>query len=156
MQLPQLIVGIGVLALAAALGLGASQFAADSGYAGIGPAFFPWLVTGILALSGLLLIREAASGGFRAYEADPPPAEGVRWHALVIASAGLLLNAALIRWIGFTLSCALLFACVAVAFGSRRVPFNLAVGVAVSWPVFLMFNRGLGLNLPSLFKSGWL
>jgi len=155
-RISQLSVGIGVLVLAAAFGLGASQFAAETGYAGIGPAFFPWLVTGILGLSGLMLVREALTGGFRAYQPDPVPDEGIRWHALAIASAGLLLNAALIKWIGFTLSCALLFASVAFAFGSRRWLFNLALGIAVALPVFLMFNRGLGLNLPSLLKSGWL
>ena len=152
----QLAIGVGVLFVGAIFAAGATQIPAGSGYAGIGPAFFPWVVSGLLAVCGVLLIREAASGGFRSFEADSTPPEGIRWGRFAIASVGLLVNAALITFIGFTLSCAILFAVVAFACGSRRVVRNLVVGFLVAYPVFLMFNKVLGLNLPTLLRAGWL
>ena len=152
----QLAIGIGVLAIAAVYGVGSTHIAAASGYAGIGPAFFPWVVTILLALCGVMLIREAASGGFRSFEPEATPPGGARWGRFALASAGMLINAALITRIGFTLSCALLFAIVAFACGSRQMVRNVVVGLLVSYPVFLMFNKVLGLNLPVLLANGWI
>jgi putative tricarboxylic transport membrane protein len=155
-QRGQLAVGACILVVAALYAAGATRIPAGTGYAGIGPAFVPAVVSVLLAVCGLLLIREAATGGFRSFAAEPAPPEGARWGRFAIASAGLLLNAALITAIGFTLSCALLFAIVAFACGSPRHAHNVVVGIAVAWPVFLMFNKVLGLNLPTLLPNGWL
>lgn len=152
----QLVIGIGVLIVGAIFAAGATQIPPGSGYAGIGPAFFPWIVSGLLAICGLLLTREAATGGFRRFDADSTPPEGIRWGRFAIASAGLVVNAALITFIGFTLSCAILFAVVAFACGSGRILRNVVIGILVAYPVFLMFNKVLGLNLPTLLRSGWL
>ena len=152
----QLAIGVGVVAIAALYAAGATRIAAGSGYAGIGPAFFPWVVSGLLAICGILLLREAATGGFRRFTSESTPPEGIRWGRFAIASAGLIVNAALITIIGFTLSCALLFAVIAYACGNRRVPRNLVIGLCVAYPVFLMFNKVLGLNLPTLLRNGWL
>jgi putative tricarboxylic transport membrane protein len=152
----QLAIGVGVVAIAALYAAGATRIAAGSGYAGIGPAFFPWVVSGLLAICGILLIREAATGGFRRFTPESAPPEGVRWGRFAIASVGLLVNAALITIIGFTISCAILFAVIAFACGSRRIVRNVVIGLLVAYPVFLMFNKVLGLNLPTLLTNGWL
>jgi putative tricarboxylic transport membrane protein len=152
----QLAVGVGVLILAGLYAAGAMRIPAGTGYAGIGPAFVPWVVSGLLAICGALLVREAITGGFRELDPEPAPPEGVRWGRFAIASGAMLVNAALVTVLGFTLSCALLFAGVAFACGSRRVVRNLGVGVLVAYPVYLMFNKVLGLNLPALLPGGWL
>ena len=68
MKREQLLVGAGVLVLGLLVAVGALQISSDAGYGGVGPNFLPWLVGGLLALCGVLLVREAASGGFRQLE----------------------------------------------------------------------------------------
>jgi putative tricarboxylic transport membrane protein len=152
----QLAVGVGLLVVAGLYAAGATRIPAGTGYAGIGPAFVPGVVSALLALCGALLVREALTGGFRDFEPEPSPPEGVRWGRFAIASAGMLVNAALITIIGFTLSCAVLYAVVAFACGSRHIARNLVLGVLVAYPVYLLFNKVLGLNLPALLPGGWL
>lgn len=155
MHRKQLAIAVASLVLAALYAVGATQIAKGTGYSGIGPAFLPWVIAALLALCGVLLAREALTGGFRNFEPEATPAGGIRWRAFAIASGGLLVNAALITRIGFTVSCALLFAIVAFAFGSRGAARNLVLGIAIALPVFWLFNKVLGLNLPALLASGW-
>ena len=90
----QTVVAAGVLLTAAALALGAIDIPSNAGYSGVGPNFLPWLVAGVLALCGGVLLWEARSGGFRAME-EPNGAARADKPAFVWVSAGLLLNAAL-------------------------------------------------------------
>lgn len=170
----QLLVGGGALALAAVLATGASQIGGDAGYAGIGPGFLPWLVSGAIALCGVLLMVEAVRPPapvpalvppvvVTAEEATPPPTNG-DLGSMAWISAGLLLNAALINRLGFIFSCALLFMLAARGFrrsmgqsiGPVRLVRDAAIGLAISAPVYWMFTKGLGLNLPGLTRTGWL
>ena len=64
----QTVVAVGVLLTAAALALGAIDIPSNAGYSGVGPNFLPWLVAGVLALCGGVLLWESLSGGFRAME----------------------------------------------------------------------------------------
>src|SRR4051794_5115067 len=104
--LAQTLVGVGVTAVGIALAAGAISIPSAAGYGGIGPNFMPWLISLVLALCGILMIREARSGGFRNM-APPSGHERGNWPAFVWISAGLLMNAALITTIGFILSCTL-------------------------------------------------
>lgn len=158
-------VGGGTVVLAALLAAGASQIHGDAGYAGIGPAFLPWLVSGVLALCGVLLMIDAARAPMGA-EGEPPAAATAPadLSAMAWVSAGLLLNALLISDIGFILSCALLFALAARGFRYsmgqpvelRQLGRDALVGLAISAPVYWLFTKGLGLMLPGLTKTGWL
>ena len=105
---PQTLVGAGVLLTGIALAVGAISISSASGYGGVGPNFLPWLVSVVLTLCGVLIIREARTGGFRELE---PPSGAVRayWPGFVWVSAGLLMNAALITTLGFILSCTLCY-----------------------------------------------
>ena len=163
-NLAQTLVGAGVTLLGLALAAGAISIPGEAGYAGIGPNFLPWLVAGVLTLCGVLIVREALTGGFREVE-DPSGAAAAWWPGLVWVSAGLLANAALITTIGFILSCALCY--LLAVQGLRRAngqaasrPSVLLVdtisGLAISAPVYWAFTQFLAINLPGLTNTGWL
>lgn len=160
----QTAVGAGVMLLGLALGAGALGVPSAAGYGGVGPNFLPWLSAVALTVCGVLIIREARTGGFR--EMDPPSgAARGDWLPFVWISAGLLANAALITAIGFILSCTLCY--LLAVQGLRRAagqaamrPGTLAVdlftGAAISAPVFWAFTKFLAISLPGLTGTGWL
>ncbi len=155
----QLGIGAAALALAGVLVIGALPLRADSGYSGLGPAFLPSVVALMLALCGAMLVYEALSGGFRNLTDETDGIAGdLRGFAWV--SAGLMLNAALITRLGFVISCALLYMLAARGFRghttSAQYAIDLAIGACLSAPVFWMFTKLLGVNLPSLTGTGWL
>lgn len=170
----QLAVGAGVVVLAALLAAGATQIGGDAGYGGVGPAFLAWAVSLLLGGCGLLLVREALSGGFRGMPVDDEaddggtaaaPAAPAYWAGFAWVSAGILLNAALITRLGFILSCALCFAFAVRGFkGSQgRTPGGVAawaqdllIGMAIAGPVYWMFSKGLAISLPGLTSTGWI
>ncbi|MEK8050608.1 tripartite tricarboxylate transporter TctB family protein [Ideonella sp. DXS22W] len=181
----QLAVGAGVLALAGLLAAGASQIGGDAGYGGVGPSFLAWAVSALLGGCGLLLLREALSGGFRGMPVDEDgeagggadaadatdaadaadAVDGAYWPGFAWVSAGILLNAALITRLGFILSCALCFAFAVRGFkgsqgrGTHGVAAWLRdglIGMAIAAPVYWMFSKGLAISLPGLTSTGWI
>ncbi|WP_354003718.1 tripartite tricarboxylate transporter TctB family protein [Ramlibacter aurantiacus] len=159
----QVAVAAGVVLLGLALGGGAVGIPSAAGYGGVGPNFLPWLVAIALTGCGLLMLREALTGGFRQLPEDDAP-QPAWWPGLVWVSAGLLANAALITTIGFILSCGLCY--LLAVQGLRRAagqpvgPRTLAVdavsGITIAAPVFWAFTQFLGINLPGLTSTGWL
>jgi putative tricarboxylic transport membrane protein len=160
----QTAVGAGVLLIGLALAAGALVIPSAAGYGGVGPNFLPWVVAVGLVGCGLMIAREALTGGFRAME-PPAGAEHAYWPAFVWVSAGLLANAALITTIGFILSCTLCY--VLAVQGLRRaggqdaghprvVVIDLFTGAAIAAPVYWAFTKFLGINLPGLTSTGWL
>lgn len=162
----QTLIGGGTVLLALLLAAGASQIHGDAGYAGVGPAFLPWLVSAALAVCGVLLMIAAARADTEAAppRTDEPSGAPADWSSMAWVSAGLLLNAALISRLGFILSCALLFALAARGFRQsmgqagtlRRLGRDALIGLVLSAPVYWLFTKGLGLTLPGLTKTGWL
>jgi putative tricarboxylic transport membrane protein len=159
-----LAIGIGTLLAAVAIGVAATGISSEAVYSGVGPNFLPWVVAAMLALSGVLLIREALTGGFRNREEPSGAAHGY-WPGFVWVSVGVLVTAALITRIGFILSCTLCFVLAARGFkaaegrldrGVRTWLVDAAVGFAIAAPVFWLFTQLLGLNLPGLTSTGWL
>ena len=145
----------GVLALGALGAVVTSQLPSEGGYAGIGPNFFPALTSAGLAVLGAWLLWEALAGGWKNRSPDAAEERGEHpFNASAFAwiSAGLFAHMALIGSAGFVLAGALLFACVARGFDSRRFLADLAIGLALSLAVFLFFVRLLNVNLP----AGWL
>jgi putative tricarboxylic transport membrane protein len=164
MKIEQPLVGAGVLLLGVLIALGALQISSEAGYGGVGPNFLAWVVGGLLALCGALLLREGLSGGFRQLE-EPSGAARGDWIGFVWVSAGLLTNAALITRIGFILSCTLCFVLAVRGFrsaegrldlGLRALLVDVLIGLAISAPVFWMFTQALAINLPGLTSTGWL
>lgn len=145
-----------VLVVAAILGVGASRFPVDKGYTILGPHVYPMAVAVFLALVAIGLAWQACTGGFRnlgSCASDPRTPRGAAGAAWV--SAGLVGVALLINHIGFVLAAALLFVMAARGFGSRRLTRDVAVGIALTSPVFWIFTRGLGVSLPALV-NGWI
>ncbi|HWI80942.1 tripartite tricarboxylate transporter TctB family protein [Ramlibacter sp.] len=160
----QTLVGVAVVLIALALGAGAISIPSGAGYGGVGPNFLPWVIAGVLAVCGVMLVREARTGGFRDME-QPSGAERGHWPAFVWVSAGLLSNAALITTIGFILSCALCYllavqglrrAAGQEAGRLRAMAIDVLTGLAIAAPVFWTFTQFLAINLPGLTGTGWL
>ena len=161
----QTLVGAGVLLIGAGLAFGALSIPSEAGYAGVGPNFLPWLVAAVLALCGVLIVREALTGGFRELEQEAEGSPAPYWPGFIWVSAGLLANAALITTIGFILSCTLCF--MLAVQGLRRasgeaamrpavLAKDLLTGLLIAAPVFWMFTQFLAINLPGLTTTGWL
>jgi putative tricarboxylic transport membrane protein len=160
----QTTLGAGTLALGLLLAAGATQISSDAGYAGVGPNFLPWLVSVMLIVCGAFLVWESRSGGFRELE-EPSGAATGHWPGFVWVSAGLLLNAALLTTIGFIFSCTLCFVLAVRGFKSAEDRLDLSpkawildalVGFAIAAPVYWMFSKLLGINLPGITGTGWL
>jgi len=160
----QTLVGAGIVLTGLALGAGAISIPGNAGYGGVGPNFLPWVIASVLVICGVLIVREARTGGFRELE-EPSGAQRAWWPGVVWVSAGLLLNAALITTAGFILSCALCYVLAAQGLrraqgqpgtGGRSIAIDLAAGLAIAAPVFWMFTQFLAINLPGLTQTGWL
>ena len=160
----QLAMGIGALVVAAVLAFGALTIPSDAGYAGVGPDFLPWVVSAALGLCGVMLIREALTGGYRNME-EPSGAPRGDWRALAWVSAGVLLNAALITTIGFILSCALCFVLAVRGLRAsegkpigdvRQTVKDAVTGILIAAPVYWLFTKLLAVNLPGITASGWI
>ena len=164
MKSPQTLVGAGTLALGALFVAGATTIKSDAGYSGVGPNFLPWVVGLALLLCGAFLVYEARSGGFREMEAPSGAASG-HWAGFAWVSVGILANAALITTIGFILSCALCFVLAVRGFKSAEDRLDLSpkvwladfsIGFAIAGPVYWMFTKLLGINLPGITATGWI
>lgn len=149
----QIALSLAVLALGAGIAVGTAYLPTQGGYARIGPNFIPAVVAVGLIAAGAFLLYEAFTGGWRSM---PEPSErtehALHWGAFAWISAGLIAHMALMKWAGFVLAGALLFACVARGFGSARWLRDAAFGLAIALGVFLFFVRVLNVGLP----GGWL
>jgi putative tricarboxylic transport membrane protein len=143
----------GVLGLGAFAAIVTANLPGEGGYAGIGPNFIPAVVAAGLLVTGGWLLWEALRGGWR-NRGEPEAGAEHAFHAGAFGwiTAGLFAHMALIGWAGFVLAGAVLFACVARAFGSPRAARDAALGLALSLAVFLFFVKFLNVNLP----AGWL
>jgi putative tricarboxylic transport membrane protein len=139
---------LGVAALGVGAAFATASLPSEGGYAGIGPAFMPALVSGGLVALGAWLLYEALSGGWRH---APEPQPRFRRAPFLWVSAGLAAHMMLIGWAGFVVAGAALFTCVARGFGSVRFLRDLAIGVAAALAIYFFFTLVLNVNLP----AGW-
>ena len=159
----QTLVGAAVVLTAAGLAGGALKIPGEAGYGGVGPNFLPWVVAAVLLVCGILIVREALTGGFREM-AEPSGAQRAWWPGVVWVSAGLLANAALITTIGFIPGCTLCYLLAVQGLrrahgerpGTRSLLVDLVTGLAISAPVFWLFTKFLAINLPGLTGTGWI
>ena len=164
MKLPELLIGAGALVLGVVLAIGAVQFPAEVGYAGVGPNFLPGVIAAALLLCGAGLVREALTGGYREME-EPSGAATGYWPGFAWVSVAILLNAALINSLGFILSCTLCYALAVRGFKTSQGVderglggwlMNACIGFAIAAPVFWMFTKLLDISLPGLTSTGWI
>ncbi len=126
----------------------------ETGYAGIGAAFVPTVVTVFLAAVGALLMWQAFTGGFRNFTDSVAGLAADNRGALWV-TCGIMLMALLITKAGFVLAATALFVCVARGFGSKNAVRDAITGAIVVFPVFWLFTLVLDVNLPRLFND-WL
>ncbi len=149
----ELALSAGVLGLGVFAAVVTARLPGEGGYAGIGPNFIPAVVAAGLLVTGAWLLWEALAGGWRNRGEPEAGAEhAFQASAFGWITAGLFAHMALIGWAGFVIAGAVLFPCVARAFGSTRVARDAALGFSLSLAVFLFFVKLLNVNLP----AGWL
>jgi putative tricarboxylic transport membrane protein len=151
------LVAAAVLVLAVVVATGAAMLPVDKGYTIVGTKVFPLMVTALLAVVGAGLMWQAMRGELLPLNDDDTQAaqghaSGSRWQAAAWVSGGLLLDALLIERIGFVAAATVLFALAARGFGSRQWGRNVALGVLITWPVYVAFTLGLNISLPGLFR----
>jgi putative tricarboxylic transport membrane protein len=160
------IVGLSVGALTAGLAAGLPFIDAQGGYAGLSPRFLPTVVCLGLGICALLLFlrpdalpaaepAESVAGPDRPGPArgaapSPGPAAG----RLAWVAGGLVAHAVLIGVIGFVLASALLMACAARGFGSRRPLRDVLIGLAHARPRWFVFARVFQVGLKLLPAAG--
>jgi putative tricarboxylic transport membrane protein len=147
-SLAGLLIGLGLLAVAAVIAADAAGMRVPPVHAKVGPRFFPYLVALGLAFSGALLAWQSWRGQFEA--------EGVStdWLAVAAIVAGLIVHVSILKTAGFVPAATLLFVSVTFAFGSRRPGRDVAIGVMLALITYLGFTRALGLPLPAGLLSG--
>lgn len=117
----------------------------------VGPEVFAYIVGGLLlALSGAQIIAvlrgergtpEGVEGGVAV--SDP------NWKAFGLLAAALVLYSLLMPILGFPIMGAVLYFMVAKAIGAKHNIRTAIIAVLLSAAIFLAFNEGLQLQLPS-------
>jgi putative tricarboxylic transport membrane protein len=142
-----LAIGLGLIALAAVVGFDTARMQVPPTYAKVGPQVFPVIIAIGLAFAGAAIAWNARGGHGAILEA--PVSGQTDWRAVALICAGLLLHLTLLKPLGFVPAAAILFMCVALAFGSRRFIRDAIVAVALALIAYAGFVYGLGLQLPT-------
>jgi putative tricarboxylic transport membrane protein len=148
----ELAVGVGVVVIAAAMAWQTSEIPVAQAYARVGPRVIPYAVAFGLFVLGVLLCLDAWRGGW-VHEAEDEPG-AIDWRAFGWLGLGLLLNVALIAWLGFIIASAMMFVCVARAFGSVQWKRDLVVAVLICLVAYLGFDKLLGINIGAGILEG--
>lgn len=143
LRLGEALLGGGVLVLGIFVAVETTQLRVGPSHATVGPTLFPYLIGAGLLIIGALLLYQAFFGHV-AHE------RGIELDFVAVGSIciGLVLQILLIERLGWIIATSLLFTIVARAFGSRRLLVDLAIGLALAVISYVIFNWGLGLNLP--------
>lgn len=149
-SLAGLLIGLGLVALAAVVALDAMNMRVPPIHTRVGPRVFPLLVSCGLALSGAVIAWQAWSRSFlvESQETD--------WGAVAIVAAGLVVQLNLLKPFGFVPAAIILFMSVSFAFGSRRFLRDGLVAFVLAILTYLAFTRLLGLQLPAGMLKGML
>lgn len=144
LAVPELFIGLGMLAFAAGALWQTWAIPVTPLYATVGPTVFPYVTTAGLALLGVLLVVQALRGG---WQPDEEKAVTLDWRALAFVAAGLFVNVATITWLGFTAASTMMFVLIAHGFGSRTPLRNAAIGFVVALAAYFGFAKALGVNI---------
>lgn len=158
---PELCVGLAMLAFAVIVGFATAEIPA-SAYAKVGPAVFPWAITGGLGVLGAVLVLQGLTGGWEHERGGALDTRSLAW-----LGTGLLLNVMLIDGvsvaerlllprIGFIVSSTALFVCTARAFGSGRPMRDGIVGLVLATASYVFFDRVLGYRIGTGVIEAWL
>ena len=149
-SLAGLLIGLGLIAIAAVVAVDAMHMRVPTIHARVGPRVFPYLVSCGLALAGAAIAWQAWTRNFLV------EAQDTDWGVVAIIAAGLVLQINLLKPLGFIPAAIILFMAVSFAFGSRRFLRDGVVAVVLASVTYLAFTRLLGLQLPPGILKGWL
>ena len=149
-SLAGLLIGLGLIAVAAVVAVDALHMRVPPIHARVGPRVFPYLVSCGLAVSGAAIAWQAWTRNFLV------EAQDTDWGAVAIMAAGLVLQINLLKPLGFVPAAVILFMSVTFAFGSRRFLRDGVVAVILALVTYLAFTRLLGLQLPPGILKGLL
>lgn len=138
-----LAIAVALFVFAALIAYDASTYPARQSYAQIGPDIFPYVVASGIFIAGVLTVLMARRAEF-------PAREAVNWPPVLwIIGALIVQTAALYADSGFIVASAVLFGGAARGFGRKPLWLTVAVGLAISALLYVLFRQGLGLSLPS-------
>jgi putative tricarboxylic transport membrane protein len=143
LRIGEAILGGVVLGLGLFIAIETSMLEVAASNAAIGPRLFPFLIAAGLVIVGGLVLRQAFFGHIAhegGFELD--------WRAVALVGGGLIVQFLLLESLGWIIATTLLFVATTLAFGSRRLLIDAALGIALSGFAFISFNYGLGLDLP--------
>jgi putative tricarboxylic transport membrane protein len=120
------------------------------------PYAVPYVVGAALVFLGVLLAFATAKGDVAEAEEgeDVDLTQGSDWTTVGKLVAVFTLNLALISWLGWAITGALLFAGTAHVLGARSIVRSLAIGVVLSVGSWYGFYSGLGLAIPAGILDG--
>jgi putative tricarboxylic transport membrane protein len=126
-------------------------------YSTVGPRTIPYIVGAGLALTGLWLAFEALTGRTTAGSAESEDVDvslPTDWRTIGLLTLALIAYLLLLESAGFVIASAALFIGAAYAMGSRRYVRDVVIGVLLAVALYLLFDRGLGLDLPAGVLEG--
>jgi putative tricarboxylic transport membrane protein len=149
----QTLVGAGVIAFAGLVLFQTSRIPVSPLYSKVGPTVFPYMVAAGLLLLGLVLVLQSVRGqwGETDAESDTGPPD---WQALGWLGAGLVLNVALIDFLGFIIASTLMFVCTCRAFGSRKLVRDIIIAVVLALVAYIGFAKVLGISIGAGILEG--
>lgn len=119
-------------------------------YSVVSPQLFPYIVSALVTLTGLLLVIEVLRGRIgtpEGVEPDAPfiPADRKTMLFLVIAIA---VHVLLLEKAGYIIAATLGFWGVSFTFGSRKPLKDFGISLAFAVTVYFIFSKGLQIQLP--------
>ena len=114
-----------------------------------GPAFFPWLITGLLTILSAALLVQGLRGQGGSAQAAPSPVAPRGWLALGVFVVYLFL----LPMLGFVTASIPFFAVLTLLYGQQNGVLVVLTAVAVPVLLFVVFRYGFQMLLP---RGVWL
>lgn len=144
LAVPEFLIGLGLLAVAAAVLWQTWAIPVSPMYSKVGPTVFPYMTAAGLAVLALLLLVAAARGGWQPDDEKDTPTD---WKAMGFVVAGLIANVVLIQPLGFTAASVVMFVLVCFGFGSRHPLRDALIALVLALAAYFGFTRALGVNI---------
>jgi hypothetical protein len=148
LTMPEFAIGLGLLAVAAAVLWQTWAIPVSPMYSKVGPTVFPYMTVAGLGVLALLLLLAAARGGWQPEDEKDTPTD---WKALAFVAAGLVANVVLIQPLGFTAASVVMFVLVCFGFGSRHPIRDALIALVLALAAYFGFARALGVNIGAGF-----
>lgn len=145
-DIPEVILGACAVLLGSYVAIDAAGYHDGSTYDSLGPSLLPYIIGAGLILTGLTILIGGLVG-----RVSSRTAERIDWIPVALIILGLIIPIPFILMLGWIPVITVVFAVGSRAFGSRRPVLDLGFGFAFGAVTLLIFNYGLGLNLP----VGW-